>query len=299
MIVRYGGGNDGIVDYLINGRKAERQYTRDELDHRVVLDGDLQTTDKIIDSIENKSQERYLHITLSFHESHVSNEVLKAIVDDYKKLLMNAYHPDEYSFYAEAHLPKIRHIQDNSTGELVERKPHIHIVIPKVNLITEKFLNPVGDVTKGHTIEQLDAIQEFINNKYNLDSPKDYPRKDADYGKIISRVKGDLYKEHHSELKGELLSRIENEKIENYSVFKDIVAEYGELRIRNAGKTNEYLAVKLPGDKKYTNLKSPLFRQNYIETRTLTLEKPTHKEIEKRLNTWLNKTSQEIKHIFN
>lgn len=98
MIVRYGGGNDGIVDYLINGRKAERQYTRDELDHRVVLDGDLQTTDKIIDSIENKSQERYLHITLSFHESHVSNEVLKAVVDDYKKLLMNAYHPDEYSF---------------------------------------------------------------------------------------------------------------------------------------------------------------------------------------------------------
>ncbi|EFG2693094.1 relaxase, partial [Escherichia coli] len=299
MIVRYGGGNDGIVDYLINGRKAERQYTRDELDHRVVLDGDLQTTDKIIDSIENKSQERYLHITLSFHESHVSNEVLKAVVDDYKKLLMNAYHPDEYSFYAEAHLPKIRHIQDNSTGELVERKPHIHIVIPKVNLITEKFLNPVGDVTKGHTIEQLDAIQEFINNKYNLDSPKDYPRKDADYGKIISRVKGDLYKEHHSELKGELLSRIENEKIENYSVFKDIVAEYGELRIRNASKTNEYLAVKLPGDKKYTNLKSPLFRQNYIERRTLTLEKPTHKEIEKRLNTWLNKTSHEIKHIFN
>lgn len=91
MIVRYGGGNDGIVDYLINGRKAERQYTRDELDHRVVLDGDLQTTDKIIDSIENKSQERYLHITLSFHESHVSNEVLKAVVDDYKKLLMNAF----------------------------------------------------------------------------------------------------------------------------------------------------------------------------------------------------------------
>lgn len=75
-------------------------------------------------------------------------------------------------------------------GNLLKRKPHIHIVIPKVNLITEKFLNPVGDVTKGHTIEQLDAIQEFINNKYNLDSPKDYPRKDADYGKIISRVKG-------------------------------------------------------------------------------------------------------------
>lgn len=179
MIVRYGGGNDGIVDYLINGRKAERQYTRDELDHRVVLDGDLQTTDKIINSIEDNKQDRYLHITLSFHESHVSNEMLKAVVDDYKKLLMNAYHPEEYSFYAEAHLPKIRHIQDNSTGELIERKPHIHIVIPKVNLVTGDKLDPVGLIGKGHTIEQLDAIQEHINNKYNLASPKDFPRKIA------------------------------------------------------------------------------------------------------------------------
>ncbi|EQA4538863.1 relaxase/mobilization nuclease domain-containing protein, partial [Escherichia coli] len=192
MIVRYGGGNDGIVDYLINGRKAERQYTRDELDHRVVLDGDLQTTDKIINSIEDNKQDRYLHITLSFHESHVSNEMLKAVVDDYKKLLMNAYHPEEYSFYAEAHLPKIRHIQDNSTGELIERKPHIHIVIPKVNLVTGDKLDPVGLIGKGHTIEQLDAIQEHINNKYNLASPKDFPRKNSDYSVILKRVKADL-----------------------------------------------------------------------------------------------------------
>ncbi|HAL1629648.1 TPA: relaxase, partial [Escherichia coli] len=198
MIVRYGGGNDGIVDYLINGRKAERQYTRDELDHRVVLDGDLQTTDKIINSIEDNKQDRYLHITLSFHESHVSNEMLKAVVDDYKKLLMNAYHPEEYSFYAEAHLPKIRHIQDNSTGELIERKPHIHIVIPKVNLVTGDKLDPVGLIGKGHTIEQLDAIQEHINNKYNLASPKDFPRKNSDYSVILKRVKADLDVERNS-----------------------------------------------------------------------------------------------------
>lgn len=212
MIVRYGGGNDGIVDYLINGRKAERQYTRDELDHRVVLDGDLQTTDKIINSIEDNKQDRYLHITLSFHESHVSNEMLKAVVDDYKKLLMNAYHPEEYSFYAEAHLPKIRHIQDNSTGELIERKPHIHIVIPKVNLVTGDKLDPVGLIGKGHTIEQLDAIQEHINNKYNLASPKDFPRKNSDYSVILKRVKADLDVERNSAFKNELNYRIEKKK---------------------------------------------------------------------------------------
>lgn len=298
MIVRYGGGNDGIVDYLINGRKAERQYTRDELDHRVVLDGDLQTTDKIINSIEDNKQDRYLHITLSFHESHVSNEMLKAVVDDYKKLLMNAYHPEEYSFYAEAHLPKIRHIQDNSTGELIERKPHIHIVIPKVNLVTGDKLDPVGLIGKGHTIEQLDAIQEHINNKYNLASPKDFPRKNSDYSVILKRVKADLDVERNSAFKNELNYRIEKEKVSDYAVFKQIVGEYGEVRIRNEGKASEYIAVKLPGDKKFTNLKSPLFRKNYIEEGKLTLQKPTPKQIEKRLNIWVNKTSHEIKHVF-
>ena len=36
MIIRYGGGNHGIAEYLENGRKAEREYTRDELDHRFI-----------------------------------------------------------------------------------------------------------------------------------------------------------------------------------------------------------------------------------------------------------------------
>ncbi len=87
----------------------------------------------------------------------------------------------------------------------------------------------MGDVTKGHTIEQLDAIQEFINYKYNLKSPKDFLVMMQIIVRFLSRVKGDLYKEHNAQLKGELLSCIENDNIENYSVFKSIVAEYGEL----------------------------------------------------------------------
>ncbi|MHA4875071.1 hypothetical protein, partial [Enterococcus faecium] len=64
MIVRFGGGNNGIAEYLENGRKAEREYTRDELDYRLVLDGDLAVTNSVIQSIDDKGQERYLHITL-------------------------------------------------------------------------------------------------------------------------------------------------------------------------------------------------------------------------------------------
>ena len=95
MITRYGGGNNGVAEYLENGRKAEREHTREELDHRLILDGDLQTTNKIIQSIEDKGQMRYLHITLSFQESEISAETLNAVTQEYKTLFMNAYHEDE------------------------------------------------------------------------------------------------------------------------------------------------------------------------------------------------------------
>ncbi|UCQ29631.1 relaxase/mobilization nuclease domain-containing protein (plasmid) [Edwardsiella tarda] len=299
MIIRYGGGNDGIAEYLENGRKAEREYTRDELDHRLILDGDLQTTNKIIQSIEDKGQERYLHITLSFQESEVSVETLSAVTQEYKTLFMSAYHEDEYCFYAEAHLPKIKNLVDNRTGEHVERKPHIHIVIPRTNLVTEKAMNPIGDLTKSKTQEQLDAIQEHINNKYHLVSPKDAMRvSDQNYANVLSRTKGDLFNERNSDVKRGIYTRLESENIRSFSDFKNLLSEYGEVKTRNAGKAGEYLSVKLDGDKKFTNLKNPLFSRQYIESRELPLIKPTEKQILSRLEEWTNRASHEIKHIY-
>ncbi|EHZ2512571.1 relaxase, partial [Escherichia coli] len=205
---------------LENGRKAEREYTRDELDHRFIIDGDLATTNKIIESIEDKGQERYLHITLSFAENEISEETLKNVTSDFKKMFMNAYHTDEYSFYAEAHLPKIKNIVDNKTGELVERKPHIHIVIPRTNLVTGRSLNPRGDLTNLKTQTQLDSVQEYLNNKYNLISPKDSVRvSDENYANVLSRVKGDLYRERNNEVKKEVFSRVTNENINSTDAF--------------------------------------------------------------------------------
>lgn len=90
----------------------------------------------------------------------------------------------------QAHLPKIKNIVDNKTGELVERKPHIHIVIPRTNLVTGNSLNPPGDLTNLKTQTQLDSVQEYLNNKYNLISPKDSVRvSDENYANVLSRVK--------------------------------------------------------------------------------------------------------------
>ncbi|EGU3395807.1 hypothetical protein H3J60_004535 [Salmonella enterica] len=299
MIVRFGGGNSGIGEYLEKGRKAERDYSRDELDHRLILDGDLALTETIINSIEDKGQERYLHITLSFHESEVSEETLKAVTQEYKSLLMNAYHDEEYSFYAEAHLPKLSHIADHRTGEMIERKPHIHIVIPRLNLVTDRALNPAGDITHKVTQERLDGIQEHINNKYGLVSPKDGVRiSDENHAAVLSRAKGDLFRERNNQQKNEIFRRIDKENVRSFEGLTALLSEYGEVRTRNAGKENEYLAVKLNGDAKFTNLKNPIFSKLYIEERRLPLVKPTQTQIKNRVDGWVNQTSHEIKHIY-
>ena len=299
MIVRFGGGNNGIAEYLENGRKAEREYTRDELDYRLVLDGDLAVTNSVIQSIDDKGQERYLHITLSFHENEISKDTLEAITGDYKKMFMAAFDEQEYSFYAEAHLPKIKSVVNNKTGELVERKPHIHIVIPRTNLVTGKSMNPRGDLTNEKTQVLLDAIQESINNKYGLVSPKDCVRVSEDnYPNVLSRAKGDLFRERQGALKRDIYSAVESKGVKSFADFAELLKDFGEVRERNAGKDGSYLAVRFKGDEKFTNLKNPLFSREYIERRELALKKPTETQIKNRLDTWINQKSLEIKYIY-
>ncbi|HDZ7973562.1 TPA: MobB relaxase/mobilization protein, partial [Escherichia coli] len=107
MLIRVRGGDAGIKEYLENGQKDGRDYSRDELDERVILSGDLELTDAVINNMD-KTGERYLHITLAFKEDEISREKLQEITDEFKKFAMTAYEGDEYNFYAEAHLPKLK-----------------------------------------------------------------------------------------------------------------------------------------------------------------------------------------------
>ncbi|EKZ8998589.1 hypothetical protein RE762_004461 [Salmonella enterica] len=296
MLARISGGNDGIGYYLEHGNKQGREYTRDELDKRLILDGDLALTESVIKSIPDNGQERYIHISLSFYENEISEQTLKDVVQDYKSLLMNAYHEDEYCFYAEAHLPKIKYITDNQTGENIERKSHIHIVIPEINLVTGKHLNPRG---RGELyISQIDAIQEHINNKYNLVSPKDGIRvSDHNHANVLSRSKGDLFKERQGELKSKIFDLVDKQNIRNDTEFKQLLSGFGQVKEYNKGEDNRYFGIKLEGDSKFTRLKSPLFSRQYISERKIPLVKPTAAQIKSRLNEWTQKTSYEIKYI--
>ncbi|WP_054084073.1 hypothetical protein, partial [Pseudomonas savastanoi] len=108
MLIRVSGYNTGAQEYLEKGNKSGREFTRDELDHRLIIEGQLSLTRAIYESIPDYGQDRYLTFTLSFKEDTVSPELLKSITTDFKNFFMHAYKPEEFNLYAEAHLPKMK-----------------------------------------------------------------------------------------------------------------------------------------------------------------------------------------------
>ena len=312
MLIRVSGASSGIAEYLVNGQKQGREMPRDALDERVILDGDLELTDAIIQGM-GKEGERYLHITISFKEDSIDPDVLRNIASDFKQFAMVAYEADEYNFYAEAHLPKIKSYGDKRTGVSIERKPHVHIVIPQQNLLSQQNLNPFGKVDQ--QVKFLEAFQEHANAKYGLASPKENRRLEfASQGDIISRYKGDLFEGSAKALKGQILADVLDRKIGDYDDFKALLSEHGLIRTRNAGAENEYQNVKPVGQAKGINLKDYVFSREFIaksevEKQQFLLEQGSRKyddpqvsrdsgpEMAARLREWNEIRAKELKYI--
>ncbi|MFM0258174.1 LPD7 domain-containing protein [Paraburkholderia sediminicola] len=263
MLIRVRGYHDGIKAYLEKGQKQGREMERDEMDERVILAGDLDLTNDIIQSIDTDA-ERYLHVTLSFKEDEVDRELLGEIVREFEAFAFAAYRRDEYNFYAEAHVPRIKSYADRKTGEAVERKVHVHVVIPEMNLVTGRRLDPFGKVD--HNERYLEAFQEHINAKYGLASPKDNRRVQfTDASEMISRYKGDVFEGANRELKASILEAMMTRDVTRYDDFRALITEYGETRTRNAGRESEYENVKPAGAAKGVNLKEFVFSREFIE----------------------------------
>jgi hypothetical protein len=295
MLIRASGYNTGAQEYLEQGNKSGREFTRDELDHRLILDGQLSVTRAIYESIPDHGQDRYLTFTMSFKEDEVSPETLKAVTAEFKQFLMHAYKDGEYNFYAEAHLPKIKTVMDKKTGGLIERKPHIHIIVPRINLLSGNEANPVGVYL--HHEKYFEAFQEYLNQKYGLSSPRENVRVDiSDAASVLSRYKGDDFYGKNREFKKNLVKEVMERGITSRAGFYDLVSEFGQTRIRNQGKDNEYLAVKLPGDAKSTNLKDTIFGDDFIVRRELKKPPLEKAVIAQRLKEWAQR-SREIKYV--
>jgi len=219
-------------------------------------------SESIVNAMSNRG-EKYLHITLSFREDELPLETLQAITDEFRQFCMTAFRADEYSFYAEAHLPRIKSYTNLKTGFRVIRKPHIHIVIPELNLLSQKHLNPLGKVD--HQTKFIDAWQEHINAKYGLASPKDHRRiVFTDESTLLARTKGDHFQGIGSELKQQLLDALIENGIVDYPRFKELVETFGAVRVRNEDKPSAYLNVKPEGATKGINLKDYVFSPAFV-----------------------------------
>ncbi|HAO2949949.1 TPA: molybdopterin-guanine dinucleotide biosynthesis protein MobB [Escherichia coli] len=295
MLIRVSGYNNGGKEYLEEGRKNGRELSRDELDERVILDGDLGLTQMVYQQIPDKGQERYATFTLSFREDEIPNETLLEITKEFKQFLMYAYEEDEYNFYAEAHLPKVKETIDKKTGEKVERKPHVHIFVPRKNLLTGKEMNPRGMFDSN--VKYFEAFQEYINQKYNLASPREHVRVDpTNVADVLSRYKGDDFRTKNQSFKKQLVKDIIEKDIVTRESFYAYVSTFGETKIRNKGKANEYIAVKLPDDKKFTNLKETIFHDDFIVNREIKKPPLDKAIISARFAEWPQR-AKEIKYV--
>lgn len=285
MFVKYGSGTGGIKEYLEEGRMNGREVTRRELDDRVILEGDLDICDQIINSRETDGK-KYAHISLSFTEDELklNPDLLKQIVADYKKFALGdgAYQEDELYFYAEAHMPRtkteVKWNTQKKCYETVPRQIHVHIVIPTTNILTGKRAAPFEALNRQFgTADRLDAFtdafQEDTNEKYGLTSPHDPAHSRDGFGgkaDIISRIKGDDFAgrkfKNHDKLKmfrDEML----DSAIESEEAFKEMLVELGyEVAAKKGhGKNGDYLKVRPTGtDEKYIRLDDDQFRTEFL-----------------------------------
>ncbi len=283
MLITISGGKEGIKEYLEKGQKSGREFSRDELDERIILDGDLEFAHQLITEMKGDA-ERYLHITLAFKEDAVSDEYLRMITAEFKEFTFSAYGTDEFHMYAEAHIPKIKSYLSRKTGELIERKPHIHIVIPKTNLLSGTVVNPFGLVERN--VKFIDAFQEHINNKLGLASPKNNRRlKFTNESDMIQRLKDDTFDGHNKEVKQAILAEVLGRQITGYAEFEALIAEFGEIKTRNKGKDTAYHNVKPAGHAKGINLKDYAFSREFIALPTAEKHRRLTVEIERKYET--------------
>lgn len=266
MLIRINSGKSGIKEYLEEGQKQDRFYSRDELDQRVILNGDLEVVDELIQIMDKNDVERskYFHITLAFKEDVINEQVLKDISREFREFYFKAYNDDELHYYAEAHLPKIKSYVDAKTGEIIKRKPHIHVVVPTINLLTGNAINYYQPANLKH----IDAFQEHINNKYGLASPKDNIRyRINDNSEFISRYKGDGFKGKNRDVREKIFDQIIAKNITSFTELQRYLKDDGySIKIRNEGQggDKEYINI-IDKNGVSINLRDKVFKREFLE----------------------------------
>lgn len=143
------GGSSKAIDYLLNER--EQQGTAK------VLQGDPQLTKDLINSIQHK--QKVTVGCLSFEEKNISQEQKIELMRDFENHLLPGMQ-GRYNILWVEHTDKDR--------------LELNFVIPKMDLETQKSLNPYYHKAD---LPRVEKWQDLQNLKYNYTSPKDPKQK--------------------------------------------------------------------------------------------------------------------------
>lgn len=170
MIIRITEKSEGIEDYFETGQKSGREKSRDELDKRVHLSGDLDTF-SIAVNYTNKAKEwknNYWHITGSFalKNQDVSDEKIKKIHQEMLRYYFCRYTTDSIIHASEIHRPKI---QTGAIGQ--QRFIHFHMAVSKYD---QKTGNQIRMIPYRHSSDK--AFQSYLALKYGLEDPANHKR---------------------------------------------------------------------------------------------------------------------------
>lgn len=303
MLVRINAGSSGVADYLETGRKRGREFDRELIDDRLVLAGDLALMDAVIESIETAEpgDARYLHITLGFAERFTSADtcapgevnlaLLHEVTEAYRNALMAAYDPSEYAWYAEAHVPKVTHELHESSGEYVERLPHVHIVLPMRNLEDGRYLNPFGHGKSNLAFNT--AIQEQINQRFGLRSPQQSRR--GTPHNAIAKHNPRFAPKTPKEIRALAQDLVSGGKAASFDELAEQLRVFGEVRIR-AGRDGDYINVKPDWAERGINLKD-LGREGFDKAKGSAAAGVASEPFAEQVDQWVGQAAFEARYV--
>lgn len=273
------GGTKGAVEYLLNER--ERAGTAR------VLKGDAELTKEIIKSLEHRKQRATVGV-LSFEEKNIPEDVKLKIMDEFEKTLLPGME----------HRYNILWVEHTDKGRL-----ELNYVIPKIDLLTQKSLNPYYDRADRARIE---IFRDKINLEHNLSSPNDPAKQQTlNNDKRINLLKD------YKELDIVLHDLVASKAIQSREQLIKTVKDNG-MQVTRTAKNS--ISIKLPESKAAKKFKGGIYNEQFTSIRELEASsertreaiqhyasRAAHLEIhrlEQKLESYTQRKSEDLKREF-
>jgi hypothetical protein len=224
------GGSKGSVNYLLNERVAAGTAK--------VLKGSPEFTKAIIGEMKTKHKVTMGSINLKEGETLTTSQK-EQIMSDFEKTLMPGLDENQYNILWVEHTDK---------GRL-----ELNFVIPKIELTTQKALNPYF-----HKLDfaRIDMFEDIQNIKYNLASKKDPANAQTLQGekKNINLVKD------YKELDNTLHELVQSGDIQNREHMIELL-KVNNIKVTRSNK--EGISLKLPDSKKAHRFKGSIYNEQF------------------------------------